>query len=45
MHEWALAEAIISAASETAEKEDLKEVTEVKIKLQAILQSDLAQCI
>jgi hydrogenase nickel incorporation protein HypA/HybF len=33
MHEWALAEAIISAASETAEKEGLKEVTEVKIKL------------
>jgi len=33
MHEWALAEAIISAASETAEKEGLKEVTEVKIKV------------
>jgi hydrogenase nickel incorporation protein HypA/HybF len=33
MHEWALAEAIISAASATAEKEGLKEVTEVKIKI------------
>ena len=33
MHEWALAEAVISAASETAEKEGLKEVTEVKIKV------------
>jgi hydrogenase nickel incorporation protein HypA/HybF len=33
MHEWALAEAIISAASDTAKKEDLKEVTEVKIKI------------
>jgi hydrogenase nickel incorporation protein HypA/HybF len=33
MHEWALAEAVVSAASETAEKEGLKEVTEVKIKV------------
>jgi len=33
MHEWALAEAVISAAYETAEKEGLKEVTEVKIKI------------
>jgi hydrogenase nickel incorporation protein HypA/HybF len=33
MHEWALAEAIIAAASEIAEKERLKEVKEVKIKV------------
>lgn len=33
MHEWALAEAVISAASETAEKEGLEQVTEVKIKI------------
>ena len=33
MHEWALAEAVISAASETAKKEGLKQVTEVKIKI------------
>jgi hydrogenase nickel incorporation protein HypA/HybF len=33
MHEWALAEAVISAASETAETEGLKQVTEVKIKV------------
>jgi hydrogenase nickel incorporation protein HypA/HybF len=33
MHEWALAEAVIAAVSEAAEKEGLKEVTEVKIKL------------
>jgi hydrogenase nickel incorporation protein HypA/HybF len=33
MHEWALAEAVISAASEASEKEGLKEVTEVKIKV------------
>jgi hydrogenase nickel incorporation protein HypA/HybF len=33
MHEWALAEAVISAASQIAEKEGLKEVTEVNIKL------------
>jgi hydrogenase nickel incorporation protein HypA/HybF len=33
MHEWALAEAVIAAVSEVAEKEELKEVTEVKIKI------------
>ena len=33
MHEWALAEAVIASASETAEKEGLKRVTEVKIRI------------
>ncbi len=33
MHEWALAEAVIAAASEIAEKEGLREVTEVRIKV------------
>jgi len=33
MHEWALAEAVITAASKVAEKEGLKEVTEVRIKI------------
>lgn len=33
MHEWALAEAVIAAASQTAEKEGLKKVTEVKIRI------------
>jgi len=33
MHEWALAEAVILTASQIAEKEGLKEVTEVKIKI------------
>ncbi|MEM3759816.1 MAG: hydrogenase nickel incorporation protein HypA [Candidatus Bathyarchaeia archaeon] len=33
MHEWALAEAIITTASQIAEKEGLNEVTEVKIKV------------
>jgi hydrogenase nickel incorporation protein HypA/HybF len=33
MHEWALAEAVVSAASEIAEKEGLKEVTEVRIRV------------
>ena len=32
MHEWALAEAIVAAASEIAEKKHLKEVTEVRIR-------------
>jgi hydrogenase nickel incorporation protein HypA/HybF len=33
MHEWALAEAVIATASEIADKEKLKEVTEVKIRV------------
>ena len=33
MHEWALAEAIIDAASQIAEKEGLKEITEVAIRV------------
>jgi len=33
MHEWALAEAVIAAASQIAEKEGLSEVTEVKLKV------------
>jgi hydrogenase nickel incorporation protein HypA/HybF len=33
MHEWALAEAIISSILEIAEKENLKEVKEVKLKV------------
>jgi hydrogenase nickel incorporation protein HypA/HybF len=33
MHEWALAEAVITAAQQIAGKEKLKEVTEVDIKV------------
>jgi hydrogenase nickel incorporation protein HypA/HybF len=33
MHEWALAEAIVAATSQTAEKEGLKDVTKVKISV------------
>jgi hydrogenase nickel incorporation protein HypA/HybF len=33
MHEWALAEAVITAAQQIAEKENLKEVREVTIKV------------
>jgi hydrogenase nickel incorporation protein HypA/HybF len=33
MHEWALAEAVISAASGAAEKEGFREVTEVRIRV------------
>ncbi len=33
MHEWALAEAVITAAQQIAEKEGLKEVTDVTIKV------------
>jgi len=33
MHEWALAEAILTSAKQVAEQEKLKEVTEVTIKV------------
>jgi hydrogenase nickel incorporation protein HypA/HybF len=33
MHEWALAEAVIAAAQQTADKEGVKEVREVTIKV------------
>jgi hydrogenase nickel incorporation protein HypA/HybF len=33
MHEWALAEAVIATATQIAEKEGLKEVTEVKVRI------------
>jgi hydrogenase nickel incorporation protein HypA/HybF len=41
MHEWALAEAAIAAASEIAEKEELSEITEVKIKVGELQQIEL----
>jgi hydrogenase nickel incorporation protein HypA/HybF len=40
MHEWALAEAVVTAASEIAEKERLKEVTEVRIRIGQLQQID-----
>jgi hydrogenase nickel incorporation protein HypA/HybF len=33
MHEWALAESILTAAIEAAEKEKLKKITEIKIAI------------
>jgi len=33
VHEWALAEAVINAASEVAQKEGLTKVTEVRVKI------------
>ncbi len=33
MHEWALAESILTAAVEAAEKEKLKKITEIKISI------------
>jgi hydrogenase nickel incorporation protein HypA/HybF len=33
MHEWALAESILTAAIEAAEKEDLKKITEIRISM------------
>ena len=41
MHEWALAEAVIAAASEIAEKEGLGEVTEVRIRVGELQQVEL----
>ena len=34
MHEWALAESILVAALEAAEKEKLKTITEIKIAIE-----------
>ena len=33
MHEWALAEAVISAATQIAQKEGLKQITEAAVKI------------
>jgi hydrogenase nickel incorporation protein HypA/HybF len=41
MHEWALAEAIIAATSEIAEKEGLREVKEVNIRVGELQQIEL----
>ena len=41
MHEWALAEAVISATSQIVKEEELKEVTEVTIKLGELQQVEL----
>jgi hydrogenase nickel incorporation protein HypA/HybF len=40
MHEWALAEAVMTAAAEIAEKEQLKHVTEVKVRIGELQQID-----
>lgn len=41
MHEWALAEAVISTASQIADKEGLKEVKKVKVKVGELQQIEL----
>ncbi|MGQ9551465.1 MAG: hydrogenase nickel incorporation protein HypA [Candidatus Bathycorpusculaceae bacterium] len=41
MHEWALAEAVIAAASQIAKKERLREVSEVRIKVGELQQIEL----
>jgi len=41
MHEWGLAEAVISTVSQIAEKEGLREVTEVEIKVGELQQIEL----
>lgn len=41
MHEWALAEAVVSAVCQTAEKEELKVVTEVCIKVGELQEVDI----
>src|SRR4030067_3324756 len=40
MHEWALAEAVVTAASEIDEKQHLKEIIEVRIKVGQLQQID-----
>ncbi|MGQ9781145.1 MAG: hydrogenase nickel incorporation protein HypA [Nitrososphaeria archaeon] len=41
MHEWALAEAVVSAASKIADKEGFKEVVEVKLKIGELQQVEV----
>lgn len=41
MHEWALAEAVISTAIKVAEEEKFKEITEIKIKLGELQQIEI----
>lgn len=41
MHEWALAESVISTASKIAEEEGIKEVKEVKVKVGELQQIEL----
>jgi hydrogenase nickel incorporation protein HypA/HybF len=41
MHEWALAEAVIAAATEVATKEKLKQITEVTVKVGELQQVEL----
>jgi hydrogenase nickel incorporation protein HypA/HybF len=41
MHEWALAEAVISTVSQIAEKEGFKQIIEVKIKVGELQQVEL----
>lgn len=41
MHEWALAESVISTVLQIAEKEGLKEVTEVKVRVGELQQVEL----
>ena len=41
MHEWALAEAVISTALQLAEKEGIKEIMEVRIKVGELQQVEL----
>jgi hydrogenase nickel incorporation protein HypA/HybF len=40
MHEWALAEAVVSAASEAAEKEGFREIKEVRVRVGELQQID-----
>ncbi len=40
MHEWALAEAVLSAASSAADEQGLSEVTEVRVKVGELQQID-----
>jgi hydrogenase nickel incorporation protein HypA/HybF len=40
MHEWALAEAVVSAASEAAEKEGFRVIKEVRIRVGELQQID-----
>ncbi len=41
MHEWALAEAVIATAIEESQKEGVKEITEIKLKIGELQQMEI----
>lgn len=41
MHEWALAEGVVATAVKVAEREGLREITEIRVKIGELQQTDM----